>query len=177
MARKVLYFTAGMIATAGELAEIAAIHGDVYIRNGAASSNYGSRLEQADAVAGTVPAAYTTAIADYDDGNVTPTNTVGIASLKVFNLGGNITANGGTRQMVAVKAEVDADTGVVTMTDVTTTCAWTSATTGKGTVGAATGIVTGANGGAGTSVITASLDWDGEDEADPITATATATFA
>lgn len=177
MARKVLFFTAGIAATADELAAIAAIHGDVHIRNGSAASNYGSRLERADAIAGTVPAAYTTAIADYADGLVTPNNTVGIAALKVFNLGGNITANGGTRQLVAVKAVVDEDTGVVTLTDVTASCAWTSATTGKATVGASTGIVTGANGGAGTSVITASYDWDGAGSETPLTAVVTATMA
>src|SRR6185369_1260235 len=183
MARKILYFTAGIEATAGELLEAAAIVGDVYLHNGSVSAKYGSRLEEADGLAGTIPAAYLTGVGDtvdtavFPDGDVTPTNTAGIAALKVFNLGGNITANGGTRQLVAVKAEVDEDTGAVTLTDVTTTCAWTSATEAKGTVGASTGIVTGANGGAGTSVITASLDWDGAGSETPLTATVTATFA
>jgi hypothetical protein len=185
MARKVLYFTAGMEATADEAAEIAAIVGNVQIRNALVPATYGDgRLEPADALAGAIPAAYLTAsggtavdTALYPDGDVTPNNTVGIAALKLFNLGGNITANGGTRQMVAVKAVYDPETGGVVLTDVTTACAWTSATTGKGTVGASTGIVTGANGGAGTSVITASYDWDGAGSETPLTATATATFA
>lgn len=184
MARKVLYFTAGMEATAGELAEIAAIVGDVFIRNSLVSATYGdSHLEPADALAGAIPTSYLTGEGEtidtelYPDGDATPSNTVGIAALKVFNLGGNITANGGTRQMVAVKAVLDPETGEVVMTDVTTACAWTSATTAKGTVDAGTGIVTGANGGAGTSVITAALDWDGGGSATPLSATATATFA
>ncbi len=182
--RKVLYFTAGMNATAGELAEIAAIVGIVQMRNALVPALYGEgRLEPADALAGAIPAAYLTGEGDivdtelYPDGDVTPSNTVGIASLKIFNNTGNITANAGTRQFIAVKAVLDPETGIVVQTDVTATCAWTSATEAKGTVGAGTGLVTGANGGAGTSVITAALDWDGAGSADPISATAVATFA
>lgn len=182
MARKVLYFLAGMEATAGELAEIANITGDVFIRNASVSATYGEAgLEAADALAGSIPAAYLTGEGDtvdtelYPDGDVTPNQ--GGYTLKIFPVNpGGIAANGGTRNLYAIRADLDEATGEVTLTDVTANCAWTSGTTGKGTVGASTGLVTGANGGAGTSVITATYDPDGGSGANAIAVTTTATF-
>lgn len=175
MARKILYFIAGIEPTAAELIEIGNIVGDVQIRSNLRNTAYGANLEPADGVAGTVPAAYTTAIANYPDGNVTPNQ--GGVTLKIFPVNpGGIAANGGTRQLYAIAASLNEATGEVTMTDVTAACAWTSATPAKGTVGAATGLVTGANGGAGTSVITASYDADAGGAGAAIVATTTATF-
>lgn len=59
-----------------------------------------------------------------------------------------------------------------TQTDVTTSCAWTSATEAAATVGAATGIVTPI--GAGSSVITATYPWEAPGEGTRATATLTA---
>lgn len=182
--RKVLFFIVGLTPTADELAKIAGIVGNVQIRTNKKSALYGTRLESADGLAGTIPAAYKTAsggtavdTAIFPDGDVTPNNTVGIAALKVFPVNpGGIAAAGGTKQLMAVKAVVDPVTGVVTLSDVTTACAWTSATPAKATVGAGTGLVTGAAGGAGTSVITATYDFDGAGSRTPITATTTATI-
>jgi hypothetical protein len=181
MARKILYFIAGIAPTAAESAQIANIVGDVQIRSNLRPALYGDKLEPADGLAGTIPAAYLTGEGDtvdtdlYPAGDVTPLQ--GGITLKIFPVNpGGIAANGGTRQLYAIAASLDEATGVVTMTDVTTSCAWTSATPAKGTVGASTGLVTGANGGAGTSVITASYDPDGGSGEAAITATTTATF-
>lgn len=182
--RKVLFFIAGQAPTADEQAQIDNIVGNVQIRSNVADAKYGAHLEPADALAGTIPAAYKTASGgtavdtdDYPDGDVTPSNVSGIDLLKVFPVNpGGIAAAGGTKQMYAIKAEVDPLTGLVTLTDVTAACAWTSATPAKATVGAGTGLVTGAAGGAGTSVITATYDYDGAGSHTPLTATSTATI-
>jgi hypothetical protein len=181
--RKVLFFIAGQSPTTDEAAQIAAIVGNVQIRSNLQSALYGDKVEPADAVAGTIPAAYKTASGGtavdttvFPGGDVTPNNISNIAALAVFphNPGGIANA-GGTKQLIAVKAVVDPVTGVVTLTDVTTSCAWTSATPAKATVGAGTGLVTGAAGGAGSSVITATYDYDGAGSHTPLTATSTAT--
>lgn len=182
--RKVLFFIVGVTPTADEQAKIDAIVGNVQVRTNKHSSLYGTLLEPADALAGTIPAAYKTAsgntivdVALYPDGDVTPDNTVGIAALKVFPVNpGGIAAAAGTKQLYAVKAVYNPVTGVVTLSDVTTACAWTSATPAKATVGAGTGLVTGAAGGAGTSLITATYDFDGAGSRTPIAATTTATI-
>lgn len=182
MARKILYFIAGTAPTATETAQIANIVGNVQIRSALQNATFGGKLEPADGLAGSIPAAYKTASGGtavdtsiYPDGDVTP-NQGGI-TLKIFPVNpGGIAANGGTKQLYAIAASLNEATGAVTMTDVTASCAWTSATPAKGTVGASTGLVTGANGGAGTSVITASYDPDGGSGEAAITATTTATF-
>lgn len=181
MARKVLFFIAGMEPTAAERTAIGNIVGNVQIRSALRETRFGTRLEPADALAGAIPAAYKTASGGtavdtslYPGGDVTPGQ--GGVTLKVFPVNpGGIAANGGTKQLTAIAASLDEATGVITMTDVTTSCAWTSATPGKATVGASTGLVTGANGGAGSSVITASYDADGVGGEAAVTATTTAT--
>lgn len=69
---KIIYFTAGEVATEGELEDIAAINAkavapyEVVVRRGDAVSNeYGAGIEDADFVAGTIPA-------DYDDSEEFP---------------------------------------------------------------------------------------------------------
>lgn len=180
MARKVLYFIAGITPTATETAQIAQLTGNVQIRSNLRSAGYGDNLEPADALAGTIPAAYLTGEDDtvdtdlYPGGDVTPKQGGYGLTIIPVNPGG-IAANGGTRQLYAIRSDVDEATGIATVTDVTAACAWTSATPAKATVGASTGLVTGANGGAGTSVITASYDPDGGSGEAAITATTTAT--
>lgn len=182
--RKVLFFIVGSNPTADEAAQIAAIAGNVQVRSNTASALFGVNLEPADALAGAIPAAYKTAsggsavdTALYPGGDVTPNNVSDIVGLKIFPVNpGGIAAAGGTKSLYAIKAELDPTTGLVTLTDVTAACTWASATPSKATVGAATGIVTGAAGGAGTSVITATYDYDGAGSHTPLTANTTATI-
>lgn len=181
MARKVLFFLAGTVATADEIAKIANITGEVHLRNVLHDTTFGGSLEDADALAGAIPAAYKTAsggtavdTAVFPGGDVTPNNVSGIDGLFVFPVNIAITGTG-TLQARAVKVEVDPDTGLTTATEVTTSCVWTSATGAKATVASGTGIVTGVA--AGTSVITASYDYDGAGSHAPITATALATVS
>ncbi|CDN96773.1 virion protein [Pseudomonas phage vB_PaeS_SCH_Ab26] len=64
--KKVVYFTAGINATSGELADIAKLNAaavpqyEVLVANGAANAEYGEtdRIIPTDFVAGTVPSAY-----------------------------------------------------------------------------------------------------------------------
>lgn len=64
--KKVVYFTAGINATAGELADIAKLNAaaepqyEVLVANGAANAEYGEtdRIIPSDYVAGTVPSVY-----------------------------------------------------------------------------------------------------------------------
>ena len=175
MARKILFFIADNVPTATETAQIANIVGDVQIRNAKHSTLYGANLEPADGFAGTPPQAYIDAIADYPAGNVTPGQAGYGLTIIPVNPGG-IAANGGTRQLYAIRTSLNEATGEVTVTDVTAACAWVSGTPAKGTVGASTGLVTGANSGAGTSLITATYDPDGGSGEAGIVATTTATF-
>lgn len=182
MARKVLYFIAGDAPTAAETLQMANIVGDVQIRSAKFNATFGGRLEPANALAGSIPAAYLTASGGtavdtdvFPGGDVTPKQ--GGYGLTVIPVNpGGIAANAGTKQLYAIRTSLDEATGAVSVTDVTAACAWTSATPAKGTVGASTGLVTGANDGAGTSVITASYDPDGAEGEAAITASTTATF-
>ncbi|AEX56097.1 hypothetical protein KL1_00013 [Burkholderia phage vB_BceS_KL1] len=64
--KKVIYFTAGINATSGELADIAKLNAaaepqyEVIVANGAANAKYGetNRLIPSDFVAGTIPGIY-----------------------------------------------------------------------------------------------------------------------
>lgn len=64
--QRIIYFTAGITATAGELADIAALNAaaeapyEVIVANGAANAKYGetNRLIPTDYVAGTIPTIY-----------------------------------------------------------------------------------------------------------------------
>lgn len=66
MTKKIIYFTAGVTATAGEIADIAKLNAaavkpyDVVVVNGAANAKYGEtdRLIPGDFVAGSVPDVY-----------------------------------------------------------------------------------------------------------------------
>lgn len=180
---KVLFFIAGSIPTAAEANLIAALHvSDVEVRSVLHSSQYGDNLEPADGLAGAIPAAYKTASGNtvvdtalYPLGDCTPGQSG--YGLKIFPVNpGGIANSGGTKALYAIRSSFDPATGLATMTDVTTACTWASATTAKGTVGAATGIVTGAAGGAGTSVISATYDPDGGSGSNAIVASTTATF-
>lgn len=169
--KKCLYFCASSTPTVAELAAVSKLretYGQVIVLSGTVMKDpnthadlpvgqYGDNLYAADAIAGSsgsVPAAYTTAIANYPDGDrSTYANLPGVDpdSLKVVCNGFAHTVTG---QAYAIKADYDASTGAVTLTDVTATnTVWTSGTTGVATIGASTGLVTGVA--AGTTILTA----------------------
>jgi hypothetical protein len=78
MTKKVLFFTAGIVPTSGEIADIAKLNAaaekqyEVVVMNGAANTKYGetNRLVPGDYVAGSVPAIYE--IEDEDDNRIYP---------------------------------------------------------------------------------------------------------
>lgn len=97
--QKVIFFTAGPVATAGELEDIGKLNAltepryDVKVRNGGLTGgmNYGAGIEDADLVAGTIPTAYSDA-EDYPviDPDAPPPPTVN-ANQKVITSGANNT--------------------------------------------------------------------------------------
>lgn len=173
--KTVLYFTVTAVPTAAELVEIAALQADylhVLVRRGDVPAGLSAgKLTAADALAGTVPTVYSDAVGSYADGILS----VGAddkpeAMLILPSATPSVAAAAGTIQLRCVRAERNMTTGAVALTDVTGTVAWTSGTPAKATVGASTGLVTGAAGGAGSTVITATLTYDTDK-----TATATRT--
>lgn len=164
--KTVLYFTATGIPTEAEYLEIALLQNDwrnVLVRRSdpPAGLSEGS-LEPADALAGTIPTEYDDAILDYADGDVSPGIEAKPEAILILPVAAtSIAAAAGTIQLRLAKAERDPETGLVTLTDITAHAdtTWTSGTEAKGTVGASTGLVTGAGGGAGTSVITATVEY------------------
>ena len=163
MTRKVLYFIAGKSPTVAEQAQIDNIVGNVQIRSNLHSSQYGENLEPADALAGTIPAAYKTGEGDtvdtdlYPDGDVTPIYGDATA-FGVFPAAANADVSDAAPglQLRAIAASLDEETGEITLTDVTALCAWTTSDATKATVGEATGIVTAVA--AGAANIQASYD-------------------
>lgn len=161
-----LFFLAATVASGAEQALIdrLAVRYDVHVRNGGGPSLlYGARLEAADAVAGTLPSAVSTAIADYPDGDVTPAVVSKPESILILpSTGASVAAAGGTLQLRLVKADRNETTDAVTLTDITSGAesAWSSGTPAKATIDADTGVVTGAAGGAGSTVITATVTYD-----------------
>lgn len=171
--RKVIFFCAGQSPTAEEVLMASRIvAGSVRIRRAdlpAADSKFSGGAEPADAVAYgpgvTVPTAYNT-LPVANGGNADGPN-VGLA----MNPATATVAVSGTLNLKAFTVAFDETTQQLTVIDVTTSCAWTSATTAKATVGAATGVVTGVE--AGTSVIKASYTYTSGKP--PIVATRTVT--
>lgn len=78
--KKLIYFTAGPVATTGELAAIAKINAsaakplDVLVMNSKASTAYGAGNAAADYVAGTVPSAYSAVTVFNPDAPPAPDN-------------------------------------------------------------------------------------------------------
>lgn len=143
---KVLFFLAASVPTVPEQAlidRLARTYTQVAVRAGDHSATYGPRLESADAVAGTVPAAFITAIADYPDGNVTPTNVLKPEAALILPAATPTIGVGATLQLRAVAAERNEATNAITLTDRTAAAevAWSSSDDTKATV-ASTGIVT-----------------------------------
>lgn len=168
-----LYFCAAMIPTATELAAAQRLrykYGTVTVMNGGAfaisepefgtqGDTSGDELMPADAIAGTtIPSDYTTAIANYPDGNVTQGAPANPEALSILPGAAVSFSHTGTFQLYAVAADISEGNDSVTMTDETAigaTGVWSSGTTGTATIGASTGLVTGVA--AGTSLITFTL--------------------
>jgi hypothetical protein len=110
--KKVLYFTVSAIPTAAELVEISALEADyaqVLIRRADPPAGLVSTsLEPADAIAGSPPAAYVSAVGNYPDGQLT----VGAddkpeALLILPSASPSIAAAGGTIQLRLCSAQKD----------------------------------------------------------------------
>jgi hypothetical protein len=161
-----LYFTASQNPTAAELVEIGALERTyAQVKVMRADTPVGlvaNKLQPGDALAGSPPAAYVSAVGSYVDGQLTVGADDKPEGLLILPGTATTTAAGGTLQLRLCMAQLNMDTNVVLLTDITqqANTAWSSGTPAKGTVNASTGLVTGANGGAGTSVITATVTYD-----------------
>lgn len=171
-----LYFTATGVPTAAELVEIAALEADyenVLVRRADVPAGLSAgELEPGDAIAGSPPAAYVSAVADYPDGQLTVGADSKPEALLILPATATVAAAAGTLQLRLCKANRNMTTGVVTLTDITSgsESAWASGTPAKATIDADSGLVTGAGAGAGSTIITATVTYDTDK-----TATATRT--
>lgn len=112
MTAKVIYFTAGAIATSGELADIAKLNVaavaplEVVVRrgDGVGSQEYGAGEEAADYVAGTPPAPYNVAL-DYPAALGPLGAALGPLQAVVTN-GQEIAVTGGTATITVVNGEI-----------------------------------------------------------------------
>ncbi len=160
--RKVIFFIAGTVATADELALIARIRGKVVVRSVLKDVTYAGHLETADALAGSIPDTYKTAAgpaidtALYPEGDVTPSIVAKPEALKVVPA--TLAISIGSKPVYATKADLNETTDAVTITDVTAASevAWSSSDETKATVAA--GVVTKVAAGAAT--ITATYTYD-----------------
>lgn len=159
----VLYFTAGFLPTALELAQIArleTVFREVRVRNGAvpADTLFGARIEACDYVAGpAVPEAYSGAELGNKPVISLPT-AVNPDDFKVYPATLTIDASDVDVQTpAAVKAEIDPATGLAKLTNLTgdESVSWLSSDPTKATVHASTGKITAVA--AGSTVITATL--------------------
>lgn len=151
MTKKILFFTAGTLATAGELAQIAALNAmavpgyEVGVRNSQASGSFGAGIEDCDLVAGTIPTAFN---AKTDFGEAHASRPAEFALLPATHE----LAAAATKQLQALKA-TGVDVSDLTLADVTAvTTTYASDDTDVATVSAG-GLVTGVA--AGEATITA----------------------
>lgn len=154
--KKIIYFTAGPTPTATELAEIAVLNAkilpgyDIKVKNTLANNVYGYGIEVSDFVAGTIPTAYA---------GVTDYGKVDAARPNLFDIWpktGAVAAAGGTLQLYPVKV-TGLDVGSLSATAQPTLVGYVSSDTGKATVHATSGLVTGV--GAGATTITATYTY------------------
>lgn len=162
-----LYFTVTGVPTTPEATEIAALESDyrevIVMRADVPAGLAAGQLRPGDALAGAVPTVYSDAVADYQDGILTVGADDKAEGLLILpSATPSIAANGGTIQLRLCRANRNMTTGAVTLTDVTADASvgWVSGTPAKATAGAATGLITGANTGAGSVVITATYTYD-----------------
>jgi hypothetical protein len=153
--KKILYFTAGPVPTAGELADIDVLNTlilpgySIGVRNGAESGSFGAGIEATDFVAGTVPTAF----------NARPAYGF-IDALRplVFDVWPKTAAIVGTatKQLYPVKIS-GTDIANLASALVTANIGYVSSDETKATVHATSGLITGVA--AGTSTITATLTY------------------
>lgn len=166
--RKILYFVAGILPTAEEIALIARLRGNVQVRSNGGDPTYAGRLEEADCLAGTIPESYLTGDGDtidtslYPGGDVTPTLSASPEDFNVLPAALTIKV-GETMALAAVSADLNESTGAIVLTDkaAAVTVDWESSDEAKATVdtnGVVTAVAT------GSATITASYTpADGED--------------
>jgi hypothetical protein len=160
--RKIIFFIAGTVATAGELALIARLRGNVVIRSVLQDVTYNTRLEAADGLAGAIPDSYKTDtgttidLALYPEGDVTPSVVAKPEAFKLFPA--TLAISAGTFPLRAVSAEFDDETGAIALADLTaeTEVTYESSVVGKATVSAG-GVVTKVA--AGETTITATYEY------------------
>lgn len=151
MTKKILFFTAGPVPTAGEQAQIDALNAlnapgyTVGVRNALQSGSYGHGIESCDLVAGTIPTAFN---AKPNHGEAHASRPAKLALLPATHS----MAAAATKQMQVLKATGN-DVSALTLADVTAvSTTYTSSNEAKATVDSA-GIVTAVA--AGTATITA----------------------
>lgn len=151
MTKKILFFTAGTVATVAEQAQIDALNAlnapgfTVGVRNAAQNASFGSGIESCDFVAGTIPTAYN---AKTNYGEAHASRPVKFALLPATHS----LAVSATKQLQALKATGN-DVSALTLADVTAvSTTYASSDAAKATVSAG-GLVTGVA--AGTTTITA----------------------
>lgn len=176
--RTILFFIAGITATAGELDLISRIRGTVHVRNVLYDTTYGGKLEPADGLAGAIPTDYLTGEGEtidtalYPDGDVTPLITAAAEDFNVFPATLAIKV-GEIKDLGAITADYDDDTALITLTNkaAASTVDWASSDETKATVDT-NGLVTGVA--AGSATITATYTAVG---ADPVTSTSVVTVS
>jgi len=153
MTKKVLYFTAGPVATVTEAAQIAALVAlgvpgyTVGVRNALLSGSFGHGIEASDYVAGTIPTAFN-AVPNYGIPDV-----LRPAKLSLLSATGSFAIAGTATRQLQTLSVVGADISALTVTDVTAvSTTYASSVPAKATVSAG-GLVTGVA--AGTTTITA----------------------
>jgi len=160
-ALKVLFFCVTKIPTAGEQSQIDTLnnrYGVVGVR--AADIPLNGSLEPADGLAGTIPAAYTAAIANYPLGVVAATPMNEMKDAVVVPAAVSIAALA-TTQLKAIISEIVGSDIVMSEKTSGAGITWTSATPAAATVNAS-GLVTGAA--AGASVVTWKWIYEGSAE-------------
>lgn len=151
MTKKIIFFTAGVVPTEAEQAQIDALNAlsapgyNVAVRNSTQSASFGSGIEACDFVAGTIPTAFN-AKTNYGEANAArPVNFSLLPAVHSL-------AALATKQLQALKAN-GTDISALTLADVTAvTTTYASSDATKATVSAG-GLVTAVA--AGTATITA----------------------
>jgi uncharacterized protein YjdB len=151
MTKKILFFTAGPVPTAGEQGQIDALNAltlpgyNIGVRSAIQPASYGHGIEVSDFVAGTIPTAFN-AVPNYG-----VADTARPCKLQLLPTAPSV-AIAATQQLQCLKAN-GADISALTLADVTAvTTTYASSVAAKATVSAG-GLVTGVA--AGTTIITA----------------------
>lgn len=184
MAQKIIYFTAGVTATEGELTEIAALNTaaaakyEVIVKRGdtQVSQSYGAGIDTPDFVAGTVPDAYS-AITVFDvDAEpivVGEEDVVPVSNSAASNsVDGTASITGGNLTIV-----LDATDQIVSSGDTVVVKNSAGSVSKNGTATVASGVISGVALAATEAIVTDAGDVTVNNSADSVTKTGTATVA